>query len=46
MPFRVLAQMTLGKLLFGLVLLALVAGSIYTDIRWRRWMDERKRDRH
>lgn len=37
--------MSIGKLFFVLGLLALVAGSLYADFRWRRWMEQRKRER-
>jgi hypothetical protein len=28
-----------------LVVLAVVAGSIYADYRWRKWVDARQRER-
>lgn len=33
------------KLLIVIVVIALVAGSLFADYKWKRWMAERKRDR-
>jgi hypothetical protein len=32
------------KLTLVIVVLLIVAGSIYADYRWRRWIDARRRD--
>ncbi len=33
------------KLVLAIVVIALVAGLLYADYRWRRWMAARRRDR-
>jgi hypothetical protein len=33
------------KLILAIVVIAIVAGSFYADYRWRRWMEERRRER-
>jgi len=33
------------KLLLAILVIFVVAGSIYADYRWRRWIAERSRDR-
>jgi len=33
------------KILFAVVLIVVIAGSIYADYRWRKWVDARKRER-
>jgi len=32
-------------IILAVVLIAVVAGSFYADYRWRKWMDERRRNR-
>jgi hypothetical protein len=38
----------LSAMMVVLIILALlvIAGSIWADYRWRKWMAERRRDRH
>jgi len=33
------------KILIAIVVIVLVAGSLFADYKWKRWMAERKRDR-
>jgi hypothetical protein len=33
------------KLLFVVLAVAVIAGSIYADYRWRKWMAARRQDR-
>jgi hypothetical protein len=33
------------KIFFGIVVVALVAASVYADYKWRKWIEERRRDR-
>jgi hypothetical protein len=33
------------KILFAVILIVVIAGSIYADYRWRKWVDARKRER-
>ncbi len=33
------------KLLFGILFIAIVAGSIYADYRWKRWMARQREAR-
>jgi len=33
------------KIVLGIVVLAIVAVSLFADYKWRQWMAERKRDR-
>jgi len=33
------------KILFGIALAILVAGSVVADYKWRRWIEKRRRDR-
>jgi hypothetical protein len=33
------------KILLILVVAAVIAGSIYADYRWRKWVDARRRER-
>jgi len=33
------------KILIAILVIALVAGSLFADYKWKRWMAERKRDR-
>ncbi len=35
----------LMKLLLAIVVIVLVAGSVYADYKWRQWMAARRRDR-
>lgn len=33
------------KLLLGILVVVLVAGSLFADYKWRQWMAARRRDR-
>jgi len=33
------------KILLGILALLVVAGSIFADYKWRKWMADRRRDR-
>jgi hypothetical protein len=33
------------KIVFGIGIALLVAVSVFADYKWRRWIDERRRDR-
>jgi hypothetical protein len=33
------------KVLFVVLAVLVIAGSVYADYRWRKWMDARRRDR-
>jgi hypothetical protein len=33
------------KFVFGLVIVVIVAGSVFADYKWRQWMAARRRDR-
>jgi len=33
-------------LLLTILAVVVIVGSIYADYRWRKWVDERRRDRH
>ncbi len=34
------------KILLALIVLVVIAGSIYADYRWRKWVQARRRERH
>jgi len=33
------------KILFAAVVAVVIAGSIYADYRWRKWLETRRRER-
>lgn len=33
------------KLLFGILILILIAASVFADYKWRQWIAARRRDR-
>jgi len=33
------------KFLLAVVIIAVIAGSVFVDYRWRKWVDARKRER-
>jgi hypothetical protein len=33
------------KIVFGVIVFVIVAGSVFADYKWRQWMANRRRDR-
>jgi len=33
------------KIILGIIALVILAGSLFADYKWRRWMAERRRER-
>jgi hypothetical protein len=46
MPHNGVIAVSAMKVVLIILALIVVAGSIWADYRWRKWMAERRRDRH